>query len=204
MSDMAESDLRIGPIRIDDELAARLREESARHWKLLLAIGLLCEVTGIYSILVPIVASISVTVLVGWALLIAGVVQLGHMLRRGLAWDGNVLWRLLVGVLTIIAGAWILLAPLTGTITLTVVLVAWFWAIGVTRLLAWWRMRGADYNWLNGLNGAVSILLGIFIWVNLPSSATWAIGLLVGIDLLFAGAGLIMAAMSGRQLARMS
>jgi uncharacterized membrane protein HdeD (DUF308 family) len=200
MSDIA--DQRIGPIRIDDELVARVREESARHWKLLLAIGLLCEITGIYSIFVPIVASISVTVLVGWALLVAGVVQLGHMLRRELAWSWDLLWRLLVAVLTIIAGAWILLAPLTGTITLTVVLVAWFWAIGVTRLLASWRMRGAEYNWLNGLNGAASLILGILIWADLPSSATWAIGLLVGIELLFAGAGLVMAATAGRQLAR--
>jgi uncharacterized membrane protein HdeD (DUF308 family) len=193
---------RIGPIRIDSELTARVREESARHWKLLLAIGLLCEVTGIYAILVPIVASISVTVLVGWALLFAGVIQLGHIVRRELAWDWDVLWRLLVAVLTVIAGGWILLAPLTGTITLTVVLVAWFWAVGVTRLLAWWRLRGLEYNWVNALSGAVSLILGIFIWADLPSSATWAIGLLVGIELLFAGAGLIMAAMAGRQLAR--
>jgi uncharacterized membrane protein HdeD (DUF308 family) len=193
---------RIGPIRIDADVAARIREESARHWKLLLAIGLLCEITGVFSIVVPIVASISAAVLVGWALLFAGVIQLGHIVRRKLAWDWEVLWRLLVAVLTIVAGAWILIAPLTGTITLTVVLVVWLWAIGVTRLLAWWRMLGMEHNWLNALSGAASLILGILIWADLPSSATWAIGLLVGIELLFAGAGLIMAAMAGRQLAR--
>jgi uncharacterized membrane protein HdeD (DUF308 family) len=193
---------RIGPIRIDADVAARIREESARHWKLLLAIGLLCEITGIFSIVVPIVASISAAVLVGWALLFAGVIQLGHIVRRKLAWDWEVLWRLLVAVLTIVAGAWILIAPLTGTITLTVVLVVWLWVIGVTRLLAWWRMLGMEHNWLNALSGAASLSLGILIWADLPSSATWAIGLLVGIELLFAGAGLIMAAMAGRQLAR--
>jgi uncharacterized membrane protein HdeD (DUF308 family) len=193
---------RIGPIRIDADVAARIREESARHWKLLLAIGLLCEITGVFSIVVPIVASISAAVLVGWALLFAGVIQLGHIVRRKLAWDWEVLWRLLVAVLTIVAGAWILIAPLTGTITLTVVLVVWLWAIGVMRLLAWWRMLGMEHNWLNALSGAASLILGILIWADLPSSATWAIGLLVGIELLFAGAGLIMAAMAGRQLAR--
>lgn len=201
MSDI--TDHRIGVVVVDDgELAARLREETARHWKRLLTIGILCELVGIYSIFVPIVASISVTVLVGWVLLVGGVVQLGHMLRRELAWAWDVAWRLLVAVLTIVAGAWILLAPLTGAITLTVVLVAWFWAIGVTRLLAWWRMRGVERSWINGLNGALSVLLGVFIWADLPSSATWAIGLLVGIELLFAGAGLVMAALAGRQLAR--
>jgi uncharacterized membrane protein HdeD (DUF308 family) len=108
-----------------------------------------------------------------------------------------------VSVLTIVAGAWILIAPLTGAITLTVVLVAWFWAIGVTRLLAWWRMRRVERSWTIGLNGAISLLLGILIWADLPSSATWAIGLLVGIELLFAGSGLIMTALAGWQLARM-
>jgi uncharacterized membrane protein HdeD (DUF308 family) len=200
MSDMASHNF--GFITIDGELAARIREETARHWKLLLATGILCDLTGVYAILVPVVASISVTVLVGWALVIGGIVQLGHALRRDLAWSWEIAWRLLVSVLTIAAGAWILIAPLTGTITLTVVLVAWFWAIGVTRLIAWWAMRGVEHSWTVGLGGALSLVLGILIWADLPSSAVWAIGLLVGIELLFAGSALIMTALAGRQLAR--
>ena len=201
MSDITSH--RFGDAVVDGELAAQVREETARHWKLLLAIGLLCDFAGVYSILVPIVASISVTVLVGWVLLFAGIVEFGHVLRRDPTWSWDTAWQLLVSVLTIVAGAWILIAPLTGAITLTVVLVAWFWAIGVTRLLAWWRMRRVERSWTIGLNGAISLLLGILIWADLPSSATWAIGLLVGIELLFAGSGLIMTALAGRQLARM-
>ena len=201
MSDI--TDHRVGVVGIESDLAERLHEETARHWKLLLAIGLLCDLAGVYSIFVPIVASISVTVLVGWVLLFAGIVEFGHVLRRDPTWSWDTAWQLLVSVLTIVAGAWILIAPLTGAITLTVVLVAWFWAIGVTRLLAWWRMRRVERSWTIGLNGAISLLLGILIWADLPSSATWAIGLLVGIELLFAGSGLIMTALAGRQLARM-
>ena len=70
-----------GVAGIDGDLAERLREETARHWKLLLAIGILCDIVGVYSILVPIVASISVTVLVGWALVVGGIVQLVHALK---------------------------------------------------------------------------------------------------------------------------
>jgi uncharacterized membrane protein HdeD (DUF308 family) len=190
-----------GVAGIDGGLAARLREETARHWKLLLAVGILCDIVGVYSILVPIVASISVTVLVGWALLVGGIVQLVHALRRDLAWSWDDAWRLLVCGLTIAAGAWILLAPLTGTVTLTVVLVAWLWAIGVLRLMAWWKMRRVEGSWITGVSGAASVILGILIWAELPSSATWAIGLLVGIELLFAGSGLIIAALAGRRLA---
>jgi uncharacterized membrane protein HdeD (DUF308 family) len=192
-----------GVVAIDGELAERLREESARRWKLLLTIGILCTVVGAFSIFVPIVASISVAVLVGWVLLVAGIVQLGHVLRRDLRWSWTVAWTVLIALLTIAAGVWILLAPLTGAITLTVVLVVWFWVIGVTRLMAWWRMRHIGRSWVVGLNGAVSLLLGILIWADLPDSSTWAIGLLVGIELLFAGSGLIMAALAGRRLAHM-
>jgi uncharacterized membrane protein HdeD (DUF308 family) len=186
---------------IDSGIVAEVREETARHWKLLLGIGVLCELAGVYSIFVPIVASISAAVLVGWALVFAGIVQFANILRRerGSSWD--VAWRVLVSVLTIAAGAWIVIFPLTGTITLTVVLVAWLWAIGVTRMLAWWRMRRLEGAWAVGLNGLVSVVLGIFIWIDFPSSAAWAIGLLVGVELLFAGAGMIMLAMAGRRLA---
>jgi uncharacterized membrane protein HdeD (DUF308 family) len=187
---------------IDSELAARLREESARHWKLLLAIGILCDLVGVYSILVPIVASISVTVLVGWALVVGGIVQLGFALRGDLAWSWDVAWRLFACIITIVAGVFILLAPLTGTFTLTVVLVAWLWALGVIRLIAWWKRRGFEGNWITGVTGVAAILLGILIWADLPSSATWALGLLVGIELLLAGTALIMMAFAGRQLAR--
>lgn len=195
---------RFGGVAIDSALVARVREETARHWKLLLAIGLLCDLAGVFSILVPVVASISAAVLVGWALLFAGIVELGHLLRRERGWSWDAAWQVLVSVLTIVAGAWILLAPLTGTITLTVVLVAWLWAIGVTRLLVWWRVRRLERSWTIGLNGALSLLLGILIWADFPSSAAWAIGLLVGIELLFAGSALIMAALAGRELARSS
>ena len=194
----------LGVVVVDDELAERLRQETVKHWKLLLTIGILCSIVGAYSIVVPIVASISVAVLVGWALLVAGIIQFAHVLRRELHWSWTVAWSVLISLLTIAAGVWILLAPLTGAITLTVVLVAWFWAIGITRLLAWWRMRHVERSWVVGLNGAVSLLLGILIWADLPSSATWAIGLLVGIELLFAGIGLIMTALAGRRLARTS
>jgi uncharacterized membrane protein HdeD (DUF308 family) len=194
------------PVRVsgfEAELLARWRDDVARHWKLLLGMGLLCDVVGLWAILVPAVASISVAILVGWVLAVGGIVQLGHLFRAGSArreW-----WRVLVAALTILAGIWILIFPLSGTITLTVVLVAWLWMVGGLRLLAWWRMRDREENtWLTLVSGIVSIVLGVLIWADLPSSATWAIGLLVGIELVFTGSALIATAIAGRNLARES
>jgi uncharacterized membrane protein HdeD (DUF308 family) len=182
------------------ELEAFWRDQLARHWKLMLAIGVLIELTGIFSILVPIVASISVAILAGWVLLVGGIVEFGHILRSGAAWDR--IWGLVLAVITAIAGLSLLLFPLSGTITITVVLVVWFFLSGGMKLAAWWRTREIAGSWMLGLNGAASVVLGVLIWASLPSSAAWAIGLLVGIELLLYGMSLISAAFSGRQLAR--
>jgi uncharacterized membrane protein HdeD (DUF308 family) len=181
------------------DLVASWREQLSRHWKLLLATGVLLELAGIFSIFVPIVASISVAILAGWALLLGGVVQFGHVARKDAGWER--IWRLFLALITAIAGLSILLFPLSGTITLTVVLVVWFWVSGGTKLAAWWRLRNVEGSWMLGLNGLASVVLGILIWADLPSSAAWAIGLLVGIDLVLYGSSLIMSALAGRRLA---
>jgi uncharacterized membrane protein HdeD (DUF308 family) len=193
------TDRTLGGVASDAVVAARLREGAARPWKLLLAIGVLSILVGAYSIFVPIVASISVTILVGWALVIGGGIQLLHAFR-GSGWE--IAWNVVLAVVTVAAGIVILLAPLTGAITLTVVLVAWFWFSGAMRLAAWWRLRGVDGSWVVLLNGLLNVLLGILIWADLPNSATWAIGLLVGINLLVTGIDLVQTAFAGRALAK--
>jgi uncharacterized membrane protein HdeD (DUF308 family) len=115
---------------------------------------------------------------------------------------GRVLLRLLYAVLFVLAGVYLLVAPLEGTFTLTVVLAAWFIAIGLVRLYAALREREQEGAGLVALTGAASLVLGILIAVELPSSADWAIGLLVGLDFLFYGFTAAWTAIAGRELAR--
>jgi uncharacterized membrane protein HdeD (DUF308 family) len=181
------------------DLIASWREQITRHWKLFLAIGIVMELAGVFSILAPIITSISVAIFVGWALLIGGVIQFAHVARREAGWER--VWRLFVALVTAIAGLSILLFPLTGTISLTVVLVVWLFLSGGAQLGAWWRERHAEGSWAVGLTGLASVILGILIWADLPSSAAWAIGLLVGIEFILYGVSIIMAAIAGRALA---
>jgi uncharacterized membrane protein HdeD (DUF308 family) len=181
------------------ELRRFWSEQVKTHYKLLLGIGAVLVLTGIFSILVPIVVSVSVAILAGWILLVGGVVQFAHILRQTAGWDR--VWRLLLALVTAIAGLSLLLFPLSGTITITFVLVVWFWVSGATKIGAWWRMRGVEGSWMLGLNGLVSVVLGALIWADLPSSAAWAVGLLVGIELLLYGMSLISAGLEGRRLA---
>jgi uncharacterized membrane protein HdeD (DUF308 family) len=182
------------------ELAAVWREQIAHHWKLLLGIGIVTSLAGIFSILVPIVTSITVAIFVGWALVVGGSVQFAHVIRRDAGWER--VWRLALAVITVLAGLSLLLFPLSGTISLTVVLVVWLFLSGGAQLGAWWRARHVEGSWTVGLTGLASVVLGILIWADLPSSAAWAIGLLVGIELLLYGMSLIMSAIAGRRLAQ--
>jgi uncharacterized membrane protein HdeD (DUF308 family) len=182
------------------ELAAAWREQIARHWKLLLTIGIVTSLAGIFSILVPIVTSITVAIFVGWALVVGGAVQFAHVIRKDAGWER--IWRLGLAVITLLAGLSLLLFPLSGTITLTVVLVVWLFLSGGAQLGGWWHARHVEGSWTVGLTGLASVVLGILIWADLPSSGAWAIGLLVGIELLLYGVSLIMSAIAGSRLAQ--
>jgi uncharacterized membrane protein HdeD (DUF308 family) len=180
-------------------IIAAWREQISQHWKLFLAIGVLMVATGVFAIFVPVIFSISTAILVGWALVVGGAIQFAHVFRRGGGLER--LANLLLGLITVIAGLALLLFPLSGTITLTIVLIAWFFVSGGMKLGAWWEARRARGSWVLLLDALASVALGILIWVDLPSSAAWAIGLLVGIEFILWGMSLIRAAMVGRALA---
>jgi uncharacterized membrane protein HdeD (DUF308 family) len=114
---------------------------------------------------------------------------------------GRVAIRVFWALLTELAGLYLLLAPLSGTVTLTFVLVVYFIVIGSVRIGEAIALRGMPGAAMVGINGALSLLIGLLIGLDFPSSADWAIGLLVGIDLIFAGFGLLSVSGQGRRLA---
>jgi uncharacterized membrane protein HdeD (DUF308 family) len=139
-------------------------------------------IAGVLAILVPAVASVTIAIFTGWLLLIAGAFALAH------AWSVHAPGRgvrILNSALTVIAGICLIVFPLTGTFTLTFFLAAWFLATGAINLAAAISRREDPGAVMVGLHGVVSLILGGLIIANLPSSAAWAIGLLVGINLIF-------------------
>lgn len=155
----------------------------ARRW--LLATGVLLVLAGTTAIAVPLIASVATAIFIGWVLVFSGVVTGVHAFKERS--EGRTLSRALLALLTFVAGVFLLVAPLTGTLTLTVSLAIWFFAVGISELFAAWMKRREPGTGFVAFNGALSLLLGVLITVDLPSSAGWAIGLLVGINLLFWG-----------------
>ena len=164
--------------------------KQGRKW--LMVSGVLAVIAGTIAIVVPAVASVTVAIFIGWMLLFGAVFLLVDAFAVRDVW--RMLLRLLLTLIAGAAGLSLLLAPLRGTYTLTVLRVLWFAITGVMRIAVAVAERGTPNAGWMGANGVITLLLGILIGAQLPESSDWAIGLLVGIDFLFYGFGALAAA----------
>jgi uncharacterized membrane protein HdeD (DUF308 family) len=181
--------------RLQSEMRAAVRQ----HWKAFLIEGILLVILGLAAMIVPPLASLAVTIFLGWMFLISGVAGLALTLwARGMP---GFWWSLISAVLGIAAGIILLAKPVQGTLTLTIVVGAYFLAEGVATImyaLEHRRELSERWTWLL-IGGVLDILIAFLIIAGLPGSAEWAIGLLVGINLLFGGASLIGMALAARR-----
>jgi uncharacterized membrane protein HdeD (DUF308 family) len=179
-----------------------LREELAgavrRHWVLFLCEGIALVILGLLAVLAPMIASVAATVFFGWILLLSGVVGLISTLRARQA--PGFAWSLLSALVGIVAGVLLLAWPLLGTLSLTAVLIAFLLLEGGVSIMYALEHKSAlsgRWGWMLA-SGIVDVFLGLLLFIGLPGTALWALGLLVGINLLFGGWALILMALHAR------
>jgi uncharacterized membrane protein HdeD (DUF308 family) len=176
-----------------------LLEALRRGRRRLMIAGVLLMALGAVAIIVPAVASVATAIFIGWILVIASAFDLANAMA--IEHGGRKALRFVLALLTFVAGIYLLVAPLDGVFTLTVVLVIWFMASGTARVIVGIAERGLPGWGMTVLSGVISIVLAVLIAEKLPSSADWAIGLIVGVDLLFSGTLLTSLAYRLRSLA---
>lgn len=180
--------------KLQSEMSAAVKA----HWKAFLFEGILLAVLGLAAIIVPPLASLAVTIFLGWMFLISGI---GGLIVT--FWARNMpgfWWSLISAALAVLAGIVLLARPVQGILTLTIVVGAYFLAEGVATIMYALEHRkelSERWSWLL-IGGFVDIVIAFLIITGLPGSAEWAIGLLVGINLLFGGATLIGMALAAR------
>ena len=163
------------------------RDELRRLRTVLLVTGSLAVLAGATAILVPAVASVAIAVLLGWLLMLAGALMGAYAwAHRDAPGSGR---RFAVAALTWVIGLWLVAFPLDGVFTLTVLLTVWFIVSGVLDLTGAW-LTGDGWALFTGV---LSLVLAGLLLADLPSSAEWAIGLLVGVSLVFWGVRCLMA-----------
>lgn len=167
------------------------------HWRLFLAQGIVMMVLGFLAVAVPNVATLAVEIFIGWLFFVGGVFRAVSVWHSRQA--PGFVWSMLTAVLAIVLGLILIFRPLAGVLTLTMVLVAFFIIEGVASIIGAieHRQHLRSWGWVL-FSGIVDLLLAYLIWQGWPSSASWAIGLLVGINMLFLGLSLVMTALAAR------
>jgi uncharacterized membrane protein HdeD (DUF308 family) len=168
----------------------------AATWSIVLSV--LMIVAGVFAIGVPMVAGVAVTVVVGWLLILSGVLHLAFAWRTGRA--GGVLWELLLGVAYGAIGFYVLANPVAGLASLTFAVAVYLFVEGILEFILSFQLRPAPgAGWLL-VDGIITLVLAVMIWSTWPSSAAWVVGTLVGISMLFSGITRLMLSLAVRRL----
>jgi uncharacterized membrane protein HdeD (DUF308 family) len=168
------------------------------HWVLFLVEGIVLVLLGTLAILLPALASLAFTIFFGWLLLISGIVGLVTTLMARQA--PGFWWSLLSAVLGIVAGVILLVWPISGTLSLTYLLIAFFLVEGFASIMYAVEHRSqlsGRWGWMLA-SGVVDVILAVIVFIGLPWSAFWALGLLLGINMIFGGWALIAMALHAR------
>ena len=170
------------------------------HWQLFLAQGVIMVILGVLAVIWPEISTIAVDIYVGWLFLLSGIVGIASMF---LAQNVQAfLWSLLTAALSLFVGIVLLWHPVEGAVSLTLVLIAFFIVEGVFQIVASLSYRDVfpdSWGWMLA-SGIVDLLLAGLIIKGWPSTAAWALGLIVGINLVTSGAAIVMVALAGKNL----
>jgi uncharacterized membrane protein HdeD (DUF308 family) len=169
----------------------------ASTWSI--AWGVLLIVLGVLAIGSPLLAAVAVSVVISWLIMFAGAVHVVLAFRSHRA--GRVIWKLLVGLAYVFFGAYLIMHPLLGVESLTLVLASLFLIEGVLDIVLFSRMRPLLGSTWVLMDGIVTLLLGLLIYIRWPSSSAWAIGTLVGVSMIISGITAVMLSLAVRKMA---
>lgn len=176
--------------------AAKIVKESAL---LLIILGFGMVLLGILAMGAPLVTGVAVGILVGVLIIAGGLAQALYAFKAQ-SW-GSGIFGVVLGGLSIVAGVLMLAHPLFGLAFLTLILAVYFITDGIFEIIFAFKLKPLQgWGWTL-ISGIVSLLLGILIWRQWPLSGVWAVGLLVGINILFNGWSLIALGTAARRVA---
>jgi uncharacterized membrane protein HdeD (DUF308 family) len=165
------------------------------NWSIIWAVLLI--LCGALAIASPGIAAVAVNIFLAWLIIFAGVVHVFIAFHAHGA--GSLIWKLLVGIAYIIFGGYLLLHPVVGVASLTLVIAILFLIEGVLDIVLFFKMRADGSSGWVLFDGLITILLGLMIYLQWPSSSAWAIGTLVGVSMIISGFTRLMISLAARK-----
>ena len=185
---------------MDQRAAAEVTKSIRAHWGLFAAEGCVLVVLGLLAVLVPPLATLGFTIFLGWLFMVSGAMGLIATLWARQA--PGFWWSLLSAVLAIAAGLVLVVSPTGGAVSLTLLLAMFFVIEGVATMMYALDQRqqlSGRWGWML-FSGIVDLALAAMIVTGLPGTATWALGVLVGVNMLLGGTALIAMGLHARSL----
>jgi uncharacterized membrane protein HdeD (DUF308 family) len=182
----------------DDEMS--VRKNVSLYWQLFVAQGVVMTILGIVAIVWPEISTEAVDLYVGWIFLVSGALGLVGMFFVPTV--SSFLWSLLTAALSLFAGVLLVWHPEEGAASLTLVLVAFFLVEGIFQITLSLSYRSAfpeSWGWML-MSGIADLVLAALILMKWPASAKWALGLIVGANLITSGLAIIMVALAVREV----
>jgi uncharacterized membrane protein HdeD (DUF308 family) len=164
----------------------------------LIVLSVLIMLAGLIAMAVPLIAGIAFTLVVGWMLMFTGVVHLVFAWRAGR--PAMVVWQVLLGLAYGFIGFYVLFNPIAGLAGLTFAIAVYLLVEGILELVLSFQLRPAVGNGWLLFDGIVTIILSVMIWSSWPSSAAWAVGVLVGVSMFFSGLTRLMLSVAARRV----
>jgi len=182
-----------------EAVAAPLAKAVKKDSTTLIILGVLTVVLGVLAMMSPLVAGVTVAVMVGFLMIIGGIARTFFAFKAQ-SWGKGIL-AFVLGILTLVVGLVMVFRPVLGLTSLTLVLVAYLVIDGIVEIFEAFDLKPLKgWGWML-FGGIVSMLLGIMIWRQWPVSGAWAIGILLGIKLIFAGVAMTAIGGAGRSIA---
>jgi uncharacterized membrane protein HdeD (DUF308 family) len=159
--------------------------------------GVLLIIFGMLAVGSPFVAAVAVNVVIAWLIVLAGVVHLTVAFHTREA--GSLIWRLVVGLAYVFFGVYLLARPALGVASLTLVLASLFLIEGILNIVLFFKIRSFQRSSWVLIDGVITLLLGLMIYAQWPSSSAWAIGTLVGVSMIISGVTRVMLSLAVRK-----
>jgi len=159
--------------------------------------GVLLIIFGMVAVGLPLFAAVAVNAMVAWLIILAGIVHLMVAFRAHGA--GSKIWKALVGVAYVCFGVYLIARPLLGVASHTLLLASLFLIEGILNVILFFRMRSVGGSSWVLVDGIITLLLGLMIYMQWPSSSAWAIGILVGVSMIVSGVTRVMLSFAVRR-----
>jgi len=172
----------------------------ASKWSIVWGFGLI--IFGVLAISAPFLTAVAVSAAIAWLIVLAGAVHLILAFHQHGA--GSVIWKLLVAVAYLFFGGYLIVHPVLGVASLTLVLASLFLVEGILDIVFFFKIRPRHGSSWVLLDGIITLILGLLIYVQWPSSSLWAVGTLVGISMIMSGISRIMLSLAVRQTAQVA